>query len=60
MFDLKLANGFLSALLAASAVAVIFYSVLITWFTAANRLSVLFHAQTELNKAEEEERKKTN
>ncbi|CAB9520823.1 ATP carrier protein 1 [Seminavis robusta] len=43
---------------AASVVAVIFYSVLITWFTAANRLSVLFHAQSELNKAEEEDAKK--
>jgi ATP:ADP antiporter, AAA family len=52
---------------AASAVSVIFYAVLIAWFAAANRLSVLFHAQTEMNKAdsleaeeeEEEESKKT-
>ena len=43
---------------AASAVMVIFYSVLITWFAAANRLSVLFLAQTEMRKAEEEEAKK--
>jgi ATP:ADP antiporter, AAA family len=53
-----------SILNAASVVAVIFYAVLIAWFMAANRLSVLFHAQTEINKEdsleseEAEERKK--
>jgi AAA family ATP:ADP antiporter len=44
---------------AASVVGVIFYSVLFTWIAAANRLSVLFHAQTEINKADNLESKKT-
>lgn len=44
---------------ASGAVAVIFYSVLISWFMSANRLSVLFQAQTEMNKADNLE-KKTN
>lgn len=43
---------------AASAVLIIFYSVLITWFAAASRLSVLFHEKSEMKKAEEEEEKK--
>lgn len=44
---------------AASAVAVIFYAVLITWFASASKLSVLFQAQTEMRKADSEESKKT-
>ena len=47
---------------AAPVVAVIYYSVLLTWLSAANRLSGLFLAQTEIDKAEkmdkEEESKK--
>lgn len=43
---------------AAPAVLAIFYSVLITWFAAASRLSVLFQSRTEIQKAEEEEESK--
>jgi AAA family ATP:ADP antiporter len=45
---------------AAPVVAAIFYGVLIAWITAANRLSALFHAHTEINKAESIENKKDN
>lgn len=41
---------------AAPAVAVIFYSVLIWWLTAANKLSKLFHAQSEMDKANKHEK----
>jgi ATP:ADP antiporter, AAA family len=40
---------------AAPVVGVIYYSVLLGWISAANRLSGLFLAQTELQRAEEEE-----
>lgn len=43
---------------AAPIVGVIYYSVLITWIGAANRLSALFHAHTEVNRAESIESKK--
>ena len=43
---------------AAPVVAAIFYGVLIAWITAANRLSALFHAHTEVSKAESIENKK--
>ena len=39
---------------ASAAVSVIFYSVLITWLSAANRLSGLFMAKTEMQKAEKQ------
>ena len=42
---------------AAPVVGVIFYSVLLGWFTAANRLSGLFAAQTEMHQADEHEKK---
>jgi AAA family ATP:ADP antiporter len=47
---------------AAPVVGVIFYAVLFGWITAASRLSSLFHAQTEIDKADrmEKEAKKTN
>lgn len=50
-----------SILNAAPAVAIIFYAVLLSWIGAANNLSGLFHAKTEIRKAEEstEKRKKT-
>ena len=41
---------------ASAAVSVIFYSVLITWLSAANKLSGLFMAKTEMQKAEKHER----
>lgn len=44
---------------AAPAVLAIFYSVLITWFAAASRLSVLFQSRTEMKKTEEEEEEKS-
>jgi len=47
-----------SILEAAPAVAVIFYAVLLTWASAANRLSGMFMARTEVNKAERHEGKK--
>ena len=40
---------------AAPVVAVIYYGVLLTWLNAAKRLSGLFQAQTEMNKAQEME-----
>lgn len=43
---------------AAPVVAVIFYSVLICWISAANRLSTLFHAHTAVDTAEKIESKK--
>jgi ATP:ADP antiporter, AAA family len=50
--------GFGNILSAAPVVAVIYYSVLWTWISAAHRLSALFMAQTELQKAEAAETKK--
>jgi AAA family ATP:ADP antiporter len=44
---------------AAPVVAIIYYSVLAAWIAAANRLSGLFHAQTEMQKANQYESKKT-
>jgi AAA family ATP:ADP antiporter len=43
---------------AAPVVAIIFYSVLLSWTNAANKLSGLFLAQTEMDKAEKNEEKK--
>jgi AAA family ATP:ADP antiporter len=43
---------------AAPVVGVIFYAVLFTWISAANRLSHLFHAETEMNKATKMEKEK--
>mmetsp|Transcript_12749 Transcript_12749/g.19745 ORF Transcript_12749/g.19745 Transcript_12749/m.19745 type:complete len:576 (-) Transcript_12749:1886-3613(-) len=43
---------------AAPVVAVMFYSVLFLWFTGANQLSGLFHAQTEMDKADKLEKKR--
>eukprot|EP00980_Cylindrotheca_fusiformis_P008847 scaffold1888_cov120-Cylindrotheca_fusiformis.AAC.17 len=43
---------------AAPVVGVIFYSVLMGWLGAASKLGTLFLAQTEINKAEQEEKKK--
>ncbi|GKY90903.1 TLC ATP/ADP transporter [Mayamaea pseudoterrestris] len=43
---------------AAPVVGVIFYTVLLTWIGAANRLSGLFHAQTEMDKAARMEKEK--
>ena len=43
---------------AAPVVGVIYYAVLLTWMGAANRLSGLFQAQTEMDKAEKMEAKK--
>jgi len=40
---------------AAPVVSVIYYSVLLAWISAANRLSGLFHAHTEMDKAEKHE-----
>jgi AAA family ATP:ADP antiporter len=42
---------------AAPAVGVIFYAVLLWWLSAANTLSGLFKAQTEMEKANKEEEK---
>lgn len=42
---------------AAPVVGIIYYSVLVGWIGAANKLSGLFQAQTEMGKAEREERK---
>ena len=41
---------------AAPVVSLIYYSVLLAWISAANRLSGLFYAQTEMDKAEKLER----
>lgn len=43
---------------AAPVVGVIFYAVLLSWLSAANTLSGLFHAQTEMEKASQMEKKK--
>ena len=43
---------------AAPVVGMIFYSVLFGWLTAASRLSKLFHARTEIEKADQMEKKK--
>ena len=43
---------------AASIVAVIYYSVLLGWIASANKLSALFQAQTEMDKANKYERSK--
>jgi len=43
---------------AAPIVGVIYYAVLLTWMNAANRLSGLFQAQTEMDKADKMEAKK--
>jgi AAA family ATP:ADP antiporter len=43
--------GFGNIINAAPVVAIIFYSVLFAWMSAANKLSTLFVAQTELEKA---------
>jgi len=42
---------------AAPVVALIFYSVLFLWFSGANKLSGLFHAQTEMDRADKLEKK---
>jgi AAA family ATP:ADP antiporter len=44
--------GFGNIINAAPAVAVIYYSVLLAWVSAANKLSQLFMAQTEMEKAD--------
>jgi ATP/ADP translocase len=44
--------GFGNIINAAPVVAVIFYSILFAWLSAANKLSTLFVAQTAMNKAE--------
>jgi len=44
--------GFGNIINAAPVVATIFYSILFAWLTAASRLSTLFVAQTEMDKAE--------
>ena len=41
---------------AAPALAVLYYAVLATWWSAANQLSFLFNAQTEINKAQQMEK----
>jgi ATP/ADP translocase len=48
----SLVFGFGNIINAAPVVAVIFYSILFAWLSAANKLSTLFVAQTEMNKAE--------
>jgi ATP:ADP antiporter, AAA family len=52
--------GFGNILSAAPAIAMIYYSVLFAWINAANHLSALFHAQTEMNNVDDvvEESKK--
>lgn len=42
---------------AAPVVGVVFYSVLLVWIQAAGKLGVLFHAQTEIKKAENAKKK---
>ena len=44
--------GFGNIISAAPVVAIIFYSILIAWLSAARKLSTLFVAQTEMDKAE--------
>lgn len=46
--------GFGNIINAAPAVGVIFYSVLLAWMSAANKLSKLFVAQTEMDKANQQ------
>jgi len=48
----SLVFGFGNIINAAPVVATIFYSILFAWLTAASRLSTLFVAQTEMDKAE--------
>lgn len=50
--------GFGNIINAAPVVAVIYYAVLVGWIASANKLSHLFQARTEMNKAEEESGKK--
>jgi AAA family ATP:ADP antiporter len=50
--------GFGNIINAAPIVAVIFYSVLLAWMSAANKLSTLFVAQTEIEKANKQEKAK--
>jgi len=44
--------GFGNIINAAPVVAAIFYSILFAWLRAASKLSTLFEARTELDKAE--------
>mmetsp|Transcript_49937 Transcript_49937/g.120977 ORF Transcript_49937/g.120977 Transcript_49937/m.120977 type:complete len:421 (-) Transcript_49937:61-1323(-) len=46
--------GFGNIINAAPAVALIYYSVLLAWMSAANKLSTLFVAQTEMDKANQQ------
>ena len=48
----SLVFGFGNIINAAPVVAVIFYSILFAWLSAANKLSTLFVAQTAMNTAE--------
>ena len=48
----SLVFGFGNIINAAPVVAAIFYSILFAWLSAANKLSALFVAQTEMDKAE--------
>ena len=48
----SLVFGFGNIINAAPVVATIFYSILFAWLTAASKLSTLFVAQTEMDKAE--------
>ena len=48
----SLVFGFGNIINAAPIVATIFYSILFAWLSAASKLSTLFVAQTEMNKAE--------
>ncbi len=48
----SLVFGFGNIINAAPVVATIFYSILFAWLSAASRLSTLFVAQTEMDKAE--------
>ncbi|CAJ1960831.1 unnamed protein product [Cylindrotheca closterium] len=50
--------GFGDIISAAPIVGMVFYSVLLVWIQAASKLGVLFHAQTEMKKASDAERKK--
>ena len=49
---LSLVFGFGNIINAAPVVATIFYSILFAWLSAASKLSTLFVAQTEMDKAE--------
>ena len=48
----SLVFGFGNIINAAPVVATIFYSILFAWLSAASKLSTLFIAQTEMDKAE--------